>query len=288
MIAAKERTKAAAGAADPMRPELYRVQRSRRESSDTFTLELTPPRGYKPTPFQPGQFNMLYMPGVGECAISISGDPADDGVLLHTTRVVGTVTRALNGCKAGSRVGIRGPYGAPWPVAEAEGNDVVFVAGGIGLAPLRPAIFHVLAHRRQYGRIVLLYGARTPEDILFKPMLRKWSSRLDMDVYVTVDRAEAGWRGNVGVVTNLIKRAPFDRLNTTAFICGPEIMMHYTVLEILGRGVNEKGIYVSLERNMKCATGFCGHCQMGPFFVCKDGPVFRYDKVKRWMEIREL
>jgi NAD(P)H-flavin reductase len=168
-------------------------------------------------------------------------------------------------------------------VAEAEGNDVVIVAGGIGLAPLRPALYSLLARREKYGRVVLLYGARTPTDILYRRELEQWRARFDLEVYATVDRAMSGWRGNVGVVTALVPRAPFDALNTVAMVCGPEVMMRFTVLELQKRGVAADSIFLSLERNMKCAVGFCGHCQLGPVFVCKDGPVFRYDRVKDWL-----
>jgi len=274
--------------ADPMVAHPYRVYRVHKETLDTFTLELAPVEPPAPFPFQPGQFNMLYLFGVGEVPISISGNPLEPRNLTHTTRLVGTVTRAMSGLRRDDLLGVRGPFGTGWPLAEATGRDVVLVAGGIGLAPLRPALYHLLSERQNYGKCVLLYGVRTPEDLLYRRELEKWRSSLDMDIYVTVDRSTGAWRGNVGVVTTLIPRAPFDPLNTIAFICGPEVMMRYTVLELFKRGVAESSMYVSLERNMKCATGFCGHCQFGPFFMCKDGPVFRYDRVKDWMSIREL
>ena len=274
--------------ADSMLPKIYRVKQTRKETHDTFTLELEPADGGEPLVFAPGQFNMLYAFGVGECAISISGNPDEPHKLLHTIRLVGTVTTALSQLRTGDTMGIRGPFGRSWPMEAAEGNDVVFVAGGIGLAPLRPAIYQVLANREKYGRVILLFGTRTPQDILFRRDLRKWRSRFDMEVFVTVDRAESGWKGNVGVVTNLIRRAPFDRFNTTAMICGPEIMMKFTVMELLNQGVSLDNIYITMERNMKCAIGFCGHCQLGPTFICKDGPVFRYDQIKFWFEQREF
>jgi len=273
---------------DPMRPAVYRVQHSRRDTEDTFTLTLAPERSNGRFSFQPGQFNMLYAPGVGECAISISGDPAKADALVHTTRVVGTVTTALKKLKRGDALGIRGPFGRGWPVTESKGKDVVLVAGGIGLAPLRPALYALMAHRAQYGRIVLLYGARTPHDILYRRELERWGARFDLDVYVTVDRAEPGWHGNVGVVTHLVRRAPFDRLNATTLVCGPEVMMRFAVAELQKRGIPDDAIAVSLERNMKCATGFCGHCQFGPAFVCKDGPVFAFNEIAHWFEQREI
>ena len=273
---------------DPMKPELFRVKQTRRETRDTFTIEIEPVENTVNAAFKPGQFNMLYPFGAGECAISIGGNPSDPRKLLHTARVVGSVTKALYALRPGDMLGIRGPFGTSWPIAQAEGNDVVFVAGGIGLAPLRPAIYHVLAHRVKFGKVVLLYGARTPDDIVFRREIEKWSSRLDVEVFVTVDRAGATWRGNVGVVPAMIKRAPFDRLNTVAMVCGPEIMMHFTVQELLKRGVTGKNVFVSMERNMKCGIGLCGHCQFGPTFICKDGPIFSFDRVKDWFEHREV
>ena len=274
---------------DPMLPQLYRVRRKRREIHDTFTLELEPMNNSTVVPhFAAGQFNMLYVFGVGEVPISISGDPARPEVLVHTVRRAGVVTTALCDLKRGDVVGLRGPFGSHWPVEEAEGNDVVIVAGGIGLAPLRPALYHLLANREKYGRIVLLYGARTPRDLLYRQELHRWRGRFDMDVEITVDSAANGWRGNVGVVTTLIPRATFDPLDTIALVCGPEVMMRFTVLELQKRGIPSEHIYISMERNMKCAIGFCGHCQFGPNFICKDGPVFRFDHVQPIFGKREI
>jgi NAD(P)H-flavin reductase len=231
---------------------------------------------------------MLYVYGVGEVAISISGDPAGSDTLVHTTRAVGSVTRAMDKLRAGQVIGVRGPYGRGWPIDEAEGQDIVVVTGGIGLAPLRPLLYYVLANRGRYGRLVLLYGARTPNDILYRKELERWRGRFDMEVLITVDRSIGGWRGHVGVVTQLVPRAPFDPYHATAFVCGPEIMMKYTIEALVTRGLPIEDVYVSMERNMKCAVGFCGHCQYGPKFVCKDGPVFRYDEVKRLFDIWEV
>jgi len=275
-------------APDPIVPRPFRIQRVRRETEDTFTVELVPVDGAGGTSFVPGQFNMLYLFGVGEIPVSISGDPNEGSKLVHTTRAVGTVTKAMQRLKRGSFLGVRGPYGTGWPVEEVAGSDVVLVAGGMGLAPLRPALFQLISRRERYGRIVLLYGTRSPADILFQKDLEHWRARFDLEVYVTVDRAMSSWRGNVGVVTGLIPKAPFDPSQTTAFVCGPEVMMRFAVQELVRRGLNPSDIYVSMERNMKCAVGFCGHCQFGPHFVCKDGPVFRYDGVKELMWVREV
>ncbi len=274
--------------ANPMVPTMARVDRVRRETHDTFTLELHPAYGKGEHTFAAGQFNMLYMYGIGEVAISISGDPTHPQPLIHTTRAVGTVTKAMANLKTGDMIGVRGPFGNSWPVSAAEGDDVVLVAGGIGLAPLRPVIYQILADRRKYGKIILLYGTRTPSDILFRKELEQWRSRLDVEVHVTVDRGAANWRGNVGVVTLLISKAGFDPMHTTAMVCGPEIMMRYVALELQKRGVPMSSVYVSMERNMKCGIGLCGHCQMGHTFICKDGPVYAYDQIRDLIYKREI
>lgn len=264
---------------DPMVPELFRIERLKRETEDTFTLDLVPQEENTKISFLPGQFNMLYVFGVGEVPISISGDPSETSRLEHTTRRVGVVTKAMGRLKPGDTIGIRGPYGSHWPVTEESGRDFVVIAGGIGLAPLRPVLYHLMAQREKYRKVVLLYGARTPEEILYKRQLERWRGKFDLEVQVTVDRGASGWRGNVGVVTPLVARAPFNPSNTVALVCGPEIMMRFAVMELQKRGVPPERTYVSIERNMKCGLGYCGHCQWGPTFVCKDGPVFRLDRI---------
>ncbi len=266
----------------------YVIRRCIKETADTFSMELTSHGGYREFRYRPGQFNMLYVFGVGEVPISISGDPADRSLIVHTTRAVGGVTRAMKTLKKEDIIGVRGPYGRGWPIDEAEDRDVVVIAGGIGLAPLRPVIYHLLNNRDRYGRIVLLYGARTPEDILYKKELEKWRSRFDLEILLTVDRATGSWKGNVGVVTQLIARAPFDRSRCMAMICGPEVMMRFTGLELKKHGVADNAMYVSMERNMKCGVGLCGHCQLGPSFVCKDGPVYGYDRIGKVFTRREM
>jgi len=271
---------------DPMRPVPCRIVKLARETPDTFTLALAPPEagGFC---FAAGQFNMLYAFGVGEVPISISGDPAQADRIVHTIRAVGATTQALRRLRPGDWVGVRGPFGSAWPVELAHGHDVVIVAGGIGLAPLRPALYHVLAHRALYGRVLLLYGARSPAELLYARELQRWRGRFDAAVAVTVDRASGEWQGAVGVVTKLIARASFDAASAVALLCGPEIMLRFSVDGLLERGVPEANIFVSLERNMKCGIGLCGHCQLGPSFVCKDGPVFRYDAVESLLRVRE-
>jgi len=265
----------------------YRVERVRKELENTVTLDLRAPSG-APMAFAPGQFNMLYLFGSGEIPISISGDPAQPETLTHTIRSVGVVSDGLCKVRRGDTVGVRGPFGTHWPVEAGEGQDILIVAGGIGLAPLRPAIYYLLANRERYGAISLLYGARTQADLLFPHELERWRGRFDLDVQVTVDSADAGWRGHVGVVPKLIPQAEFNPANTMALVCGPEIMMRFTILELQKQGVADDQIFISMERNMKCAIGHCGHCQLGPFFICKDGPVFSYAAIKDWFVKRDV
>jgi len=273
---------------DPMLPTWYGIHRVYRENRDTFTLELRAVDGNTRFTFGPGQFNMLYVYGVGEVPISISGDPARTDRIIHTIRAVGTVTQAMLRLKRGDSIGVRGPFGSSWPVERASGRDLVIVAGGIGLAPLRPVIYQVLGRPSEFQRVTLLYGARSSQELLYNDELLPPRAPAGLDVHTTVDRAGEGWRGNVGVVTTLISNACFDPRNAVAMVCGPEIMMRFTVKELRERGVATNRIYVSLERNMKCAVGFCGHCQYGPAFICKDGPVFRFDTIEKLFVIREL
>jgi NAD(P)H-flavin reductase len=272
--------------ARPMHPVPCRVRVVVRELDDTVTLELDPPgEGWG---FAPGQFTMLYVFGIGEVPISISGNPGDSSRLVQTIRAVGPVTDALTSVSPGDVVGVRGPYGTAWPTETAERRDVVIVTGGIGLAPLRPAILEILDHRDRYGNVTLLYGARSPGELLFADQLQDWRGRFDFEVLITVDRGDKAWRGPVGVVTSLIGRASFDPETAVAFVCGPEIMMRFTIQELQSRGFTDDRLYFSMERNMKCGIGLCGHCQMGPFFVCKDGPVFSRAGLDSVCWIREV
>lgn len=260
-----------------MMPEPRRVVRVRRETADTVTLAIdASPGGFS---FAPGQFNMLYAFAVGEVPVSMSGDPARTGEIVHTVKAVGAVSRALCALRRGTVVGVRGPYGNPWPLDAAKGKDLVIVAGGLGLAPLRPVVLHVLHRRSDYGRVTLLAGARTPEDLLFERDLLAWKARADLDVGIIVDRATGAWKGRAGVVTALLAETAIDPDRTVAFVCGPEVMMRFTVRELEQRGVPGDRIHLSLERNMHCAVGFCGHCQLGPEFVCKDGPVLPFARI---------
>ncbi len=276
----------------PMVPRRFRLLSNRKDTHDTHTLELEPMDG-GPLEFAAGQFTMLQAFGVGEVPISISGDPvgsgeAGAGPLVHTIRDVGGVTSALVRAEPGLVMGVRGPFGTSWDVTDSKGRDVVIITGGIGLAPLRPAILEVLADRDAYNNVVLLYGARTPADILYGDELRKWEGLRGVDVEVTVDNGPYDWRGRVGFVTQLIKRAEFDPTNTLALVCGPEVMMRASATGLADRGVPASEIRLSLERNMKCGIGLCGHCQLRELFACVDGPVLTYERLESLMKLREL
>ncbi len=266
-------------------PRPFRVRSRKRETGDTASLVLEPSAGT--FEFGPGQFTMLTAWGVGEAPISISGDPADPHTLIHTVRSVGAVTRAVTAARRGDVLGVRGPYGTTWPVERAEGCDVVIIAGGIGLAPLRPAIYQILARRRRFGRVWILYGARTPQDMLYRAEIQRWRGRFDTHVEATVDTAGQDWFGRVGVVPRLIPD-DLDPEHTVAMVCGPEIMMRFSAQALLERGLPGQRIHVSMERNFHCGVGFCGHCQIGPVFLCKDGPVFPYSRIETAFRVRGL
>jgi NAD(P)H-flavin reductase len=269
-----------------MVPEPFAIRARRRETADTWTLELQPPDG-EGLRFEPGQFTMLSAFGTGEVPISISGNPEDPGPLVHTVRAVGLATRAICAAQEGTVLGVRGPFGRPWPVAEIEGGDVLVVAGGIGLAPLRPAILELLARRERYGRLVLLYGGRAPDQLLYASELSEWSER-GLHVEVTVDSAGPEWLGHVGVVPSLVRRVEFDSARVAALLCGPEVMMRFAAAALAQAGVGADRVYVSMERNMQCGIGICGHCQLGPSLICRDGPVYRWSELEPWLAIREL
>ena len=268
-----------------MIPSSYRVAGRRRDTADTCTLELDPHNGGIAAP-GPGQFTMLYAWGVGEVPISVSGVDSG-GRLVQTIRDVGAVTHKLCVLDPGTALGVRGPLGRGWPLDDLAGADVVVVAGGLGLAPLRLAVLALLANRERFGRLLLLYGARTPADLLYRDELDGWTVS-GLDVQLTVDAADADWDGPVGVVGKLVARAGFDPSNTVALMCGPEVMMRFTAVALAERGVPAERTYVSLERSMKCGIGQCGHCQIGPTLVCLDGPVYSWAEISRWLSVREL
>ncbi len=268
----------------PMTPRPFRVVRRRRETRDTWTLELEPVAG-EPVDALPGQFTMLYAFGVGEAPISISGPGG--GLLVHTVRAVGAVSEAICATRPGGMLGVRGPFGNAWPLAEAAGADLVIVGGGIGLAPLRGAVYTAIGRRGDFAEVAVLYGSRTPGDLLFAREFQRWRDK-GLQVDVTVDSSPPGWGGRVGVVGKLAGTARFDPASAVCLLCGPELMMRYTALALLERGVPAGRIFVSLERNMRCAVGHCGHCQLGPTMICRDGPVYPYDVAEQLTAVRAL
>jgi NAD(P)H-flavin reductase len=272
----------------PAVPRLFRVGRVRRELNDTMTLELKAETGSELPAYRPGQFNMVYAFGIGEAPISMSGDASRPSTLVHTIRSVGAITSALCKLKRGDAVGLRGPYGSSWPLDECRNHDVMIVAGGIGIAPLRGAVYAIGSNRGAYGRVSVLIGARTPQEFLYSGEFETRRQKFNIDVQSTVDAAATGWTGHVGFVTALVSRASLDPVRTIAMICGPEIMMKRTAGELNRRHVPLGNVYISMERNMKCALGFCGHCQFGPTFICKDGPVFQYSRLEHFLNIREV
>jgi NAD(P)H-flavin reductase len=269
-----------------MVPRPFEVVAKRQETADTWTLELEP-QGGEALEFSPGQFTMLSAAGAGEVPISISGDPDHPERLVHTVRAVGLATQAICRAKPGDTLGVRGAFGSAWPIEQLDGCDVVVAAGGIGLPPLRPALLAMLARRDRYGRLMLLYGARSPSTLLFTDQFGLWSAR-GADVHVTVDSAGPEWLGHVGVVTRLIARVGRNPERTAVLACGPEVMMRFVVAGMIDRGVQPDRVFVSIERNMQCGIGHCGHCQLGPTLVCRDGPVYRWSEIGPWLAIREL
>ncbi|MFM8213896.1 MAG: FAD/NAD(P)-binding protein [Pirellula sp.] len=296
---------------NPWQPHRATIQSIVREidspacSVFTLTLALDPGPWASSYRFKPGQFNMLHLPGSGEVAISHCGPPSDipqaqlpNGSFLHTIRAVGRVTRAIESLRVGDHLGVRGPYGNPWPIDELVRQDVMIVSGGLGMAPLRPVIYTIANHRSRFGQVDLLYGSRSPDLILYQSELKSWAAS-NILIETTVDRTQAAgqqaWTGPIGPVTLLMDRRSsklaypdFDPSRTQVLICGPEVMMHYCALSALKLGIPSSSIWISMERNMQCGVGYCGHCQWGPFFLCKDGPVLRYDLAEPYLSIKDL
>jgi NAD(P)H-flavin reductase len=273
-----------------MLPMAAEVVEKRREAPQIWTLRLrlqdqTLRRRFQ---FRPGQFNMVYDFGVGEVPISIVSDPADPELLDHTIRAVGAVSHRLCELDRGDVLGVRGPYGSWWPLDDARGRDVVIVTGGLGCAPVVAAINYIMMRRDSYGALKIFHGIKAPADLLYRERFKAWGRTTNTEVHLTVDRPDRRWKYAVGVVTDLFRQARIDPDRSVVMMCGPEVMMRSAVRELTGRGVTADRIYLSLERNMKCAVGFCGHCQYGPLFICKEGPVLRYDRIRRWFEIPEV
>jgi NAD(P)H-flavin reductase len=271
-----------------MCPTPYRVHSRVDENRDSATLRLRPVRESLPAP-QPGEFMMLYAFGIGEIAVSVSGLPtADEEAVTHTIRSVGAVSEALCHAQPGTVIGMRGPFGTSWDMAGAVNRDVVILAGGVGLAPLRPVVLRALADRDSYDRVTLIAGARSRGDFLYGEELRMWASDRSIEVHLTLDVPVQGWPGEVGFVTDSLRRVPLRPEHTTAFLCGPESMMRDCAEELLRKGMAHRHIQISLERNMQCGTGWCGHCQLGPLLLCRDGPVVGYDVAEPLLRVKEL
>lgn len=253
------------------------------EDIDTYRLRFVDEQVRRTYRFAAGQFNMVYLFGVGEVAISIVSDPDEPQVLDHTIRVVGRVTKSIARLQPGDQLGIRGPFGQGWPLDEAQGKDVVIVTGGLGCAPVVGAIEYIFRRRTQYGSVTILHGVKTPHDLLYRERFDAWRRHPDTHVLLTSDQPDKTWHYHVGVVTELFEQVRVDPARTIVLMCGPEIMMRLGVPILMQRGIPATAIYVSLERHMECGIGLCGHCQMGPYFLCKDGPVMRYDRVAPWL-----
>jgi NAD(P)H-flavin reductase len=268
--------------AEKLVPEWATVVATRRETFDTMTLTVETDQD-----FDPGQFHMLTAFGVGECPVSHSGHPRIGGVHEHTVREVGAVSKALANARPGDTIGLRGAFGVGWPMEQLKGQDVVIIAGGIGLAPLRPVVLAVESDPGAYGRTALLVGARSPRDIPFRSDLQRWDASSAIDTFVSVDQADDTWSGPVGVVTRLLGPAAIDP-GSIALLCGPEVMMRFAAGDLLALGVDPGRIFVSMERNMECGIGVCGHCQLGKAFICRDGPVMPWTVAEQLMKVPEL
>lgn len=253
------------------------------EDIHTYRLRLVDEQVRQRFRFAAGQFNMVYLFGVGEVAISIVSDPDEPEFLNHTIRAVGRVTKAMARLQPGDVLGIRGPFGRGWPLEEGRGRDMVIVTGGLGCAPVVGAIEYIFRRRDHYGAVKILHGVKTPHDLLYRERFEAWRQRLDTEVLLTSDQPDKTWRDHVGVVTELFEGVSIDPAKSMVLMCGPEIMMRLGVQILVRRGIPATAIYVSLERHMECGIGLCGHCQMGPYFLCTDGPVMRYDRVAPWL-----
>ena len=273
----------------PLLPEPAEILEKRSFGSDLYAyrLRLIDPAARPRFDFQPGQFNMVYVPGVVVVAISISSDP-DDEDLEHTIRIVGRVTRVIEGLGPGSVLGLRGPYGNGWPLQQARFKDVLVVTGGLGCAPVSGAIDYMFRRRASFGRITILHGVKKPADLVHRSRFEAWRRDSDARVLLTSDQPDRAWRDRTGVVTELFEEVEFDPARTVVLMCGPEVMMRYAIKILRARGLADDRIHLSLERNMKCAVGWCGHCQLGPEFVCKDGPIFPLRRVARYLEVHGL
>lgn len=274
-------------AANALIPRAFEVVAKRRETHDVTTLMVEPADGGSCFEFVPAQIGMIGVPGVGEVPISFSNHPDSTRCLAVTIRAAGAITKAITSAEIGASISVRGPYGTQWPVDRTPGRDVLFVAGGLGLAPLRSAIF-AIAEGADRGSLAIVYGAKTRDDMLFRGDLEIWDELEDVTVHLTVDRPDATWSGPVGLVTGLFDTALEPLEQPMVVMCGPDVMIRNACADLVGRGIEPTEIWVTMERNMKCGVGLCGHCQFGPLFLCKDGPVLRYDRIAELIRIKEV
>ena len=274
-------------APSPWQSHVTRVEAIRPEAPGVLTIDLVFREPCRAIRFAAGQFTMLHLPGIGEAAISIASDPAVAAAMSHTFRAVGNVTHALARLGVGDEVLVRGPFGRGWPLGEIHGRDVIVAAGGVGLASLRAAICHLDRHRNDYGSVAILHGAKTPADLLYPHEYDRWR-KAGLNVFTIVDAADARWPGAIGVVPDLFADLDIAPGSTSLFCCGPEPMMQAVTARAAEAGIASRDIFLALERNMSCAAGFCGLCQFGPAFVCKDGPVFRHDTIAAFLAVPHL
>lgn len=273
-----------------MIPQVAEIVEKREEAEGIYTLRVrlcdeAQRREYR---FLPGQFNMLYAFGAGDVPMSIVSDPEDGNVIGHTLRTVGPVTHALGALSEGDVLGMRGPFGSHWPLEEAKGKEVLILTGGLGCAPTLGALHYLFRRREDYGPIKIVHGVKAPKDLILHRQFEAWRNYPDTEVHLTADHSHGRWKHKVGLVTHLLTDLKLDAPNTLVMMCGPEVMMHFAIKELIWKGISSDRIYLSLERNMKCALGFCGHCQFGPQFICKDGPVLRYDRIQHFFRIKEV
>lgn len=275
---------------NPFLPQVAEVVERLQETESIFTLRVKfrDPELSRSYRFEPGQFNMVYAFGAGDVAISIASDPSDPELLDHTIREVGSITGVLSRLKAGDTLGLRGPFGSSWPLAKAKGMDVLAITGGLGCAPVIGALQYMFKRRDDYGAIKILHGIKAPKDHVFRDKFEEWSRSANTEVLLASDKKARGWKYHIGVVTNLLDEVEVSAARTIAMLCGPEVMMRFAIKGLMEKGIAAEHIYLSMERNMKCALGFCGHCQYGPAFICKDGPILRYDRIQHFFSIREV
>ncbi len=271
---------------DLLIPSVATIVGDRTETPDTktFALRFRDPAEHERFTFRPGQFLELSVFGAGEAPFGFASSPTRKETFEVTVRRCGRLTDALHALGPGDEVGLRGPCGNGFDVEDAVGKDLLFVAGGIGLPPLRGLILNVLDQRDRFGRVTILYGARTPSDLVYKDELKEWEKRADVELRVTVDRTEPGWAGNVGMVPTLFDEVDLRPASTTAYVCGPPIMIKFVVQDLLMRGFAEDRVISTLERMMQCGVGKCNHCCVGHIYLCRDGPVFSFREIKEMWE----